>query len=90
MRDMLTSVMAKKAKEPESVSDRKKSKLVRIGEEAMRRALLEALVASEWNLTHTAEALEMTSASSVLRSIRQLGLLDKYKNERKRRVSEMD
>jgi len=53
----------KTSKKTKNTDDRRKSKLVQIGEEAMRRALLEALVNAEWNLTHTATALEMTSAS---------------------------
>lgn len=84
---MIAVVAPKKTK---AAPERRKSKLVQIGEEAMRRALLEALVTADWNLTHTAQALEMTSASHVLRSIRQLGLLEQYKSERARRLSEMD
>jgi transcriptional regulator of acetoin/glycerol metabolism len=88
---MLGAVAQSKTNTKSQTGDeRKKSKLVQIGEEAMRRALLEALVTAEWNLTHTAAALEMSSASHVLRSIRQLGLMEKYKAEKKRRIAELD
>lgn len=61
------------AKEQEG---RKKSLLTRIGDEAkraaMRKALLKALRENNWNLTATAEALEMTSNVSVIQALQDL------------------
>lgn len=61
---------------------RKKSLLSRAGDEAKaaaeRALLLRTLKAKSWNLTHTAEALEMGNPSAVLRAIDTLGLRPEY------------
>jgi hypothetical protein len=79
MRDMFSDV----TKETEG---RKKSKLVQAGDEAkrlaMRALLLETLVLCRWNLTATAEALEMGQSSAVLRAIREVGLEQHYEKAR--------
>jgi transcriptional regulator with GAF, ATPase, and Fis domain len=66
---------------------RKKSLLSRTGDEAKHAAeralLLSTLETKGWNLTHTAEALEMTGPSQVLRAIKDLGLYDAYDAARK-------
>lgn len=50
---------------------------------AQRETLLEALKANGWNLTATAEALGMGSLpSSVIRSIKTLGLEEEYEKAR--------
>lgn len=43
-----------------------------------RAALLRELRRHGWNLTHTAEALEMGNHTNVLRAIRDLELTDEY------------
>lgn len=65
---------------------RKKSKLVVIGEEAMRRALLEALVENDWNLAAASRALEV-APTHMHRYLRSLGLLDVYEDAKKKRGS---
>lgn len=57
---------------------RKKSKLTLAGEAAQRGLLLQALKECDWNLSRTAESLDVVDASSVLRSIKLLGLEDEY------------
>lgn len=61
------------AKETEG---RRKSLLTRIGDqakrEAMRKALLKALRENDWNLTVTAEALEMSTNVSVIQALQDL------------------
>jgi transcriptional regulator with GAF, ATPase, and Fis domain len=57
---------------------RARSRLVEIGDEAMRKALLAELRRTDWNLSSTAEALGMTTGGNVLRAIRRLGLVDEY------------
>lgn len=66
------------AKKPAKPTRRKKSKLTLAGEAAQRGVLLAELKAQGWNLTHVAEALEMGNASTVLRSIKLLGLDEEY------------
>lgn len=60
--------------------------LSRTGDEAKaaaeRALLLKTLKANDWNLTHTAKALEMGDASSVLRAVEALGLRDEYEKHR--------
>lgn len=63
---------------------RKKSKLTLAGEAAQRGVLLAELKAQGWNLTATAEALDMGHPSAVLRSIKQLGLTEEYEAARVR------
>jgi transcriptional regulator with GAF, ATPase, and Fis domain len=58
--------------------ERARSRLVEIGDDAMRKALLAELRRADWNLSTAAEALGMTSAANVLRSIRRLGLVEEY------------
>ena len=57
---------------------RRKSKLTLAGEAAQRGLLLATLKESGWNLTVTAEALDMGDPSAVLRSIKVLGLVEEY------------
>lgn len=68
------------------VEGRKKSLLSRTGDEAKaaaeRALLLKTLKAKSWNLTHTAEVLEMPGPSQVLRAIDALGLRDEYDTAR--------
>ena len=65
---------------------RAKSLLSRTGDEAKaaaeRALLLKTLKSKRWNLTHTAEALEMPGPSQVLRAIDALGLRDEYEAAR--------
>ena len=68
----------KKSTRAKAPPRRKKSKLTLAGEAAQRGVLLAELKAQGWNLSHVAEALEMGNASTVLRSIKQLGLLEEY------------
>ena len=67
---------------PKGSEGRRKSLLSQAGDEAKhateRALLLKTLKAKGWNLTHTAEALEMPGPSQVLRSIKDLGLSDDY------------
>lgn len=55
---------------------RRKSALTRIGDEAkrdaMRKALLKSLRENDWNLTVTAEAMEMASNVSVIQALQDL------------------
>ncbi len=57
---------------------RKKSKLTLAGEAAQRGVLLAELKALGWNLSRVAESLEMGNASTVIRSIKLLGLDEEY------------
>lgn len=85
---MLSSAMParapkKPAAKPRATpSKRKLSALTEIGErakhEAMRRALLAELRRQDWNLSATADALTMGSASNVLRAVESLGLQAEY------------
>lgn len=58
------------------------SRLARAGAEASREArkklLLVTLEEQRWNLTVTAEVLEMNGASDVIRAIRDLGMHEDY------------
>lgn len=72
----------KPSTKPAKPVGRKKSKLTKIGEEAMRAALLKALKQNGWSITRTAEALEMAGSANVLRSIKLLGLDDEYEQAR--------
>lgn len=73
-----------RAKAPKTAPRRKKSKLTLAGEAAQRGVLLMELKAHGWNLTATAESLEMGHPSAVLRSIKQLDLTDEYEAARVR------
>lgn len=68
-----------KAPEPEG---RKKSKLTQMGDdakrEAMRKGLLAELKRQDWNLSRTADALDMVNASNVIRAIHDLDLDAEY------------
>lgn len=57
---------------------RTRSKLARIGDEAMRRALLAELRRQSWNLTATATAMELAGPSNVLHAVKRLGLTAEY------------
>jgi transcriptional regulator of acetoin/glycerol metabolism len=69
---------APKKPTPKKPAARKKSKLTLAGEAAQRGLLLAALKEHRWNLSHVAAALEMGNASTVLRSIKLLGLVEEY------------
>jgi transcriptional regulator of acetoin/glycerol metabolism len=62
---------------------RTRSRLSRIGDDAMKAALLAALEAHAWHLSATAEALEMAGPSDVIRSMRRLGLHAEYEAARR-------
>lgn len=80
---MLQDVATPRTKKPVPPSpERRKSKLTEIGDEAMRRALLEALVVHDWSPARVAEALRMNGAANVLRAIKMLGLSDDYEKAR--------
>ena len=68
--------------EAEVEGRRKKSKLTQVGDDAkrdaMRKALLAELKRQDWNLTHTATALDLMTPSAVIRAIHDLGLDDEY------------
>jgi transcriptional regulator with GAF, ATPase, and Fis domain len=72
--------------DPATEGRRKKSKLTQVGDEAkrdaMRKALLVELKRQNWNLTHTATALELMTPSAVIRAIHELGLDDEYEGAR--------
>lgn len=76
--------MAARKTEPEP---RKKSLLTLAGDaaraKAQRELLLKTLRAHDWNLTATAEALEMTSAADVARALRELAP-EEYESARER------
>lgn len=80
-----------RAAKPEA-EGRKKSKLTQVGDDAklkaMRALLLEELVLHRWNLTATAESLEMGQPSAVLRAIREVGLEAHYEKARGEKISE--
>lgn len=63
---------------------RKKSKLTLAGEAAQRGVLLMELKAQAWSLSATADALDLSGASDVLRAIKHLGLTDEYEAARAR------
>ena len=60
------------------MAGRKKSLLSKVGDDAMRAALLRTLVEKDWNLTAASTALEMAGPGNVLRSIKMLGLVKEY------------
>jgi hypothetical protein len=63
---------------------RRKSLLTTIGDEAMRRALLEALVQENWALNKVAERLRLGGSGNVLRAIKQFNLTEAYEAARVR------
>lgn len=63
---------------------RKKSLLTLAGEAAQRGLLLQKLKECGWNLTRTAEALEMAGPADVNRSIKLLGLTEEYEAAKER------
>lgn len=65
-------------KRPAAKGPRKKSLLTLAGEAAQRGLLLQKLKDCGWNLTRTAEALEMAGAGDVNRAIKLLGLDEEY------------
>lgn len=64
-------------------SDRRRSRLALEADAAARALLLATLTRCDWNLTATAEALELTGPSNVLTSIRRLGLTAEYEAARR-------
>jgi transcriptional regulator with GAF, ATPase, and Fis domain len=69
---------------PETPEGRRKSKLTQAGEAAQRELLLQTLKTHGWNLTHTAETLEMAGPADVLRSMKVLGLSEEYEAAKER------
>jgi len=71
---------------PTRADGRPKSKLTIAGDQAKldaeRALLLETLTAESFNLTHTAAALGMSDASTVLRAIDRYGLRAEYEKHR--------
>lgn len=87
---MVAAKTSKPARKPAAATEgRKKSVLSRTGDEAKHAAeralLLKTLRAKDWNLTHTAEALEMPGPSQVLRAIKELDLADLYEQAKAKR-----
>lgn len=76
------AVPTKPKKNDAAALDRTKSRLVQIGEDAMRKALLDALEAADWRLTDAAELLGLNGPTNVLRGIRRLGLSAEYEAAR--------
>ena len=72
------------AKKPVKSEGRKKSLLTEIGEEAMRKALLDTLVAQDWHLSKAAEVLGLGGPANVIRAIKALGLEEQYESAKKR------
>ncbi len=72
----------KKPVKPRKPTGRKKSKLTLIGEEAQRKALLATLKERDWNLSATAEALDLGGSGNVIRAIHALGLDEEYEKAR--------
>lgn len=58
--------------------ERTRSRLVEIGDDAMRKALLAELRRADWNLSAVSDALNLSGAGNVLRAIRRLDLVDEY------------
>lgn len=79
---LATSMATKKPTAKKKPEGRKKSLLTEIGEEAMRRALLESLVKNDWSPSAVADALRMNGSANVLRAIKQLGLTEEYDKAR--------
>ena len=73
-------IAARGAKNP--IERRRKSRLVCVGEEAMRTELLRTLQANGWNLSATATQLDMAGSGNVARAIRKLGLDENYRAAR--------
>lgn len=61
-----------------SLPIRRRSRLVQIGEAAMRAELLAALEAHNWNLAAAGRSVGLAGASSVLRMIPKLNLAAEY------------
>lgn len=78
----------KPSAKPVEPEGRKKSLFTRIGDEAKAKAqrdvLLKTLRANDWNLTHTAVALELPGPSQVIRAIRDLELEGEYEAAKSR------
>jgi len=61
---------------------RSTSRLMEIGNEAMRAALLDELIRTGWNLTETAATLRLDNPGNVARVARHLGLGDDLQRAR--------
>lgn len=57
---------------------RRRSRLVLIGDAAMRDLLLSELERCDWRLTDAAESLDIGGVSGVLRAIRHLDIVAEY------------
>lgn len=83
---MATMATPKKIPSKRPAEGRKKSKLTQVGDaaklDAERAFLLKTLKAKAWNLTHTADELEMGDASAVLRALDRYGIRDEYEKRR--------
>lgn len=67
---------------PTTLTERRRSLLVQIGDDAMRAALLDALEAADWRLTVVATRLGLDGPTNVVRGIRRLGLMPQYEAAR--------
>jgi hypothetical protein len=65
---------------------RPRSRLLAVGDAAMRDELRVSLQRNAWNLTHTAEDVGLADAGNVLRMIRRLGLMGEYNAVRASRI----
>lgn len=63
---------------------RKKSLLTKKADEAARQFLLETLIRFKWNLSQTAEELELVGAPAVIAAIKSYGLAEEYEQAKKR------
>lgn len=73
-----------RAPEPKATrgEGRRKSLLMLAAEEAARALLLKTLRAQDWNLTATAQELNLTGPSNVLHAIRRYDLTEEYEKAR--------
>jgi transcriptional regulator with GAF, ATPase, and Fis domain len=82
----VTKPKTKKPAKPKTKEkpERKKSQLVKIGDAAMREALLEALKRNDWNLAATSREMEL-APPHMHRFLRALDLMDEYEAAKKER-----
>ena len=64
-------------------TERRRSRLALEADAAARALLLAELERHAWSLTATAESLDLTSAASVLRAVKHLGLSEEYEAARR-------
>jgi transcriptional regulator with GAF, ATPase, and Fis domain len=79
---MQMMAVPQKPKSKRRAPERRRSLFAEIGrqaaQEAQRKLLAATLVAKGWNLTHTAEALGLSTPSEVIRAIKALDLTAEY------------